>query len=328
MNNNSDQIRTLQNVVVLEGALAELDKPMEGVTRDGINYVSIRGVVQCGDSGVYCKPFRGFFKEKKVNGEDSKVYKDVLEWLKTATPMTQDAENPTMVRLVGSLTDNIYVNREGKLVETNEVSVQFINEFKAFSASLQLEGYIKDIKPEVKGKDEDEHETGRYRLHFYSRDFYGNTIEIKNIIVPKEAYGDIQAIGYDEGVTAKLNMEWQPSKDSGEAPKKKSGGFGKQVDLATTSGNTYLELILVGGSDPYEEDSKDALSQKAIRILISNRTAKLKEVEAAGYLGNKSGGGASVGGFSAPKNSFGSKAKATTGSFAPVEEVSDDEIPF
>lgn len=328
MNNNSDQIRTLQNVVVLEGALAELDKPTEGVTKDGINYVSIHGVVQCGDSGVYCKPFRGFFKEKKVNGEDSKVYKDVLEWLKTATPMTQDAENPTMVRLVGSLTDNIYVNREGKLVETNEVSVQFINEFKEFSASLQLEGYIKDIKPEVKGKDEDEHETGRYRLHFYSRDFYGSTIEIKNIIVPKEAYGDIQAIGYDEGVTAKLNMEWQPSKDGNEAPKKKSGGFGKQVDLATTSGNTYLELILVGGSDPYEEDSKDALSQKAIRILISNRTAKLKEVEAAGYLGNKSGSGASVGGFSAPKNSFGGKAKTTTGSFAPVEEDSDDEIPF
>lgn len=327
MNNNSDQIRTLQNVVVLEGALAELDEPRYGVTADGTNYISIRGVVQCGDEAVYCKGFRGFFKQKKVNGEDSKVYKDVQEWLKTATPMTKDAENPTMVRLQGSLTDNVYVSREGRLVETNEVSVQFINEFKNFGASLQLEGYIKDIRPEVKGKDEDAKETGRYRLHFYSRDFYGKTIELKSIVIPAEAYNDICAIGYDEGVTAKLNMEWQVANGE-EAPKKKTGGFGKQVDLSTTSGTSYLELVLVGGSDPYEEDSKDAISAKAIRILISNRAAHLKEVEANGYLGSNKGG-ASVGGFSAPKNSFGSaKSAATAGTFSPVEEVSDDEIPF
>ena len=171
MNNNSDQIRRLQNVVILEGALAELEEPRTGTGKDGINYISLRGAVQCGDTGVYTRSFRAFIKEKKTNGEDSKVYKDVVEWLKTATPMTKNAENPTMVRLQGSLSDNVYVNREGVLVEGTEVSVQFFNEFKSFNASLQLEGYIKDIKPEVRGKDDDAHETGRYKMHFITRDF-------------------------------------------------------------------------------------------------------------------------------------------------------------
>ena len=207
MNNNSDQIRRLQNVVILEGALAELEEPRTGTGKDGINYISLRGAVQCGDTGVYTRSFRAFIKEKKTNGEDSKVYKDVVEWLKTATPMTKNAENPTMVRLQGSLSDNVYVNREGVLVEGTEVSVQFFNEFKSFNASLQLEGYIKDIKPEVRGKDDDAHETGRYKMHFITRDFYGNTLDLKNIIVPAETYDDIQSIGYDEGATVSINID-------------------------------------------------------------------------------------------------------------------------
>ena len=321
MNNNSDQIRRLQNVVILEGALAELEEPRTGTGKDGINYISLRGAVQCGDTGVYTRSFRAFIKEKKTNGEDSKVYKDVVEWLKTATPMTKNAENPTMVRLQGSLSDNVYVNREGVLVEGTEVSVQFFNEFKSFNASLQLEGYIKDIKPEVRGKDDDAHETGRYKMHFITRDFYGNTLDLKNIIVPAETYDDIQSIGYDEGATVSINIDWIPSQTE-EAPKKKSGGFGKQVDLGSTSGNSYLEMILVGGSDPYDEDSKDALSPKIVRAMMAERTAHIKEVEANGYLGNSN---KSNNATPTKAGGFGT-AKAKTGSFTTIED--DDELPF
>lgn len=320
-NTNSDQIRRLQNVVILEGALAELDEPRTGTGRDGINYISLRGAVQCGDSAVYTRSFRAFIKEKKINGEDSKVYKDVVEWLKTATPMTKNAENPTMVRLQGSLSDNVYVNREGTLVEGTEVSVQFFNEFKSYNACLQLEGYIKDIKPEVRGKDDDVHETGRYKMHFITRDFYGNTLDLKNIIVPADTYKEIEAIGYDEGATVSINIDWQPSQVE-ETPKKKSGGFGKQVDLGSTNGNSYLEMILVGGSDPYDEDSKDALSAKIVRAMMAERNAHIKEVESKGYLGNK-GGTASAGSTATKAGGFG---KAKAGSFTTIED--DDELPF
>lgn len=319
-NNNSDQIRRLQNVVILEGALAELETPRTGVGSDGVNYISLRGAIQCGDSAVYTRSFRSFIKEKKQNGEDSKVYKDVTEWLKTATPMTKDAENPTMVRLQGSLSDNVYVNREGVLVEGTEVSVQFFNKFESYNASLQLEGYIKDIKPEVRGKDDDAHETGRYKMHFITRDFYGNTLDLKNIIIPAETYEEIQSIGYDEGATVSINIDWMPSQAE-EAPKKKSGGFGKQIDLGSTNGNSYLEMILVGGSDPYDEDSKDALSAKIVRSMMAERNAHIKEVESKGYMGNSNKG---TSGSSTKSGGFG---KAKTGSFTAVED-DDNEIPF
>ena len=320
MNNNSDQIRNLQNVVVLEGALAELAEPTYGVGKDGINYISLRGAVQCGDSAVYTRSFRSFIKEKKKNGEDSKVYKDVKEWLKTATPMTKDADNPTMIKLQGSLSDNMYVKADGVLVQTTENTVQFFNKYEEYTCAFQLEGYIKDITPEVRGKDDNEHETGRYKMRFISRDFYGNTLDLKNIIVPAETYEQIQSIGYDAGVTASINVEWRPT-ETVEAPKKKSGGFGKQTDLGSTSGNTYLEMILVGGSDPYDEDSKDALTPKIVKALLSERQQKIKEVENAGYLGGKSGGTSAP----APAKS-GGFGKAKTGSFVPVED--DEELPF
>ena len=66
MNNNSDQIRRLQNVVILEGAPAELEEPRTGTGKDGINYISLRGAVQCGDTGVYTRSFRAFIKEKRL----------------------------------------------------------------------------------------------------------------------------------------------------------------------------------------------------------------------------------------------------------------------
>jgi hypothetical protein len=91
--------------------------------------------------------------------------------------------------------------------------------------------------------------------------------------------------------------------------------------LGSTSGNSYLEMILVGGSDPYDEDSKDALSPKIVRAMMAERTAHIKEVEANGYLGNK--GNTASTGSTAKSGGFG---KAKTGSFTTIED--DDELPF
>mgnify|MGYP004555407189 FL=1 len=55
--------------------------------------------------------------------------------------------------------------------------------------------------------------------------------------------------------------------------------------------------------------------------MMAERTAHIKEVEAAGYLGNKGSGSTTT----AKSGGFGT-AKAKTGSFTPIDD--DEDLPF
>lgn len=313
--NDTDQIRQLSNRVHLAGALAELSDVNEGNTAGGIPYVSFRGAIQCGPSAVYTVPFRSFVKSKKADGTDSKNFAKVKEWLKDAKPMTKDKENPTMVDLVGSLTDNPYVNKEGKLVEGTQYSVQLFGDFKDYAAEIDLEGYIQKVTDETKGVDSDE-TTGRQRIRLITRDIFRNTLDIKNIIVPKDLVRPLRDNEYEDGRTAKLFLTLMPN----EAPAPvKSGGIGTQ----RTSGASYLELVLTGADPVVDEDSEDALSPKLIKAAMSERKSHLDEIKEAGYQGGNSSDNKSS--TSTSRNGIGnvsSKAKA-------VEEIPEDEdFPF
>ena len=141
-NTNTDQIRQLENQVHLAGYLAELSEMRTGTTTNGVPYMSFSGAIQCGEDAVYTVPFRTFVKSKKSDGSDSKNFAKVQDWYAQAVPKTKDPENPTMVSCFGSITDNPYVNSQGKLVEATQFNIQSFNPFKDFQCDIDLEGFL------------------------------------------------------------------------------------------------------------------------------------------------------------------------------------------
>lgn len=315
--NNTDQIRQLDNRVHFAGALAELGDVNEGVTQAGVPYISFNGAIQCGPDPVYTVRFRSFVKSKKNDGTDSKNYTKIKEWVKNAVPMTKNKENPTMVDMVGSLTDNPYVNASGTLVESTQYSVQLFNDFKDYAAEIDLEGFIHSVVEETKGADSDE-TTGRQRMRLITRDIFSNTLDIKNIVVPKELVRPLRDNDYERGRTAKFFITLMPN----EAPAPvKTGGIGTQ----RTSGANYLEWIMTGADPVISAESEKSLDAKLIKDAMTERKSRLDEIKEAGYQGgSSSSNSASSSSTSSSRNGIGAPSSVATAS--PVTE--DEDFPF
>lgn len=314
----TDQIRQLENKVHLAGALAELSDINEGTTSTGIPYISFSGMVQCGPEAVYSVRFRSFIKSKKSDGTDSKNYAKVKAWAKAAVPMTKNKENPTMVDMVGSLTDNPYVASDGKLKEDTQFNIQLFGDFKEYAAEIDLEGYIQSFSDETKGVDSEEL-TGRKRMRLISRDIFRNTLDIKRIVIPKDLVGALQENDYEERCTALFYITLLPN--AAPVPVK-STGIGK---VRPTKGDNFLEWVLTGAELPVSEDSDKALSPKLIKNAMSERKDRLQEIADAGYQGGSSSNSSSA--SSVSRNSVGS-TKATPAAKMADPVVEDEDFPF
>jgi hypothetical protein len=317
-NSNTDQIRQLDNRVHLAGALAELSDINEGNTTAGIPYISFNGAIQCGADAVYTVRFRSFVKSKKSDGTDSKNYAKIKEWVKNAVPMTKNKDNPTMVDMIGSLTDNPYVNASGNLVESTQFNVQLFGDFKDYAAEIDLEGFVHSIVDETKGADSDE-TTGRQRMRLITRDIFRNTLDIKNIIVPQELVRPLRDNDYDRGCTAKFFITLMPN--AAPAPVK-SGGIGTQ----RTSGANYLEWVMTGADPVISAESDKALDSKLIKDAMTERKSHLDEIKEAGYQGGNSSNNSSNNSSSSSSSRNGIGTSSSMSNASPITE--DEEFPF
>ena len=308
---NTEQIRQLVNKVHLAGALAELEVK-EGQDQNGVPYISLSGAIQCGESAVSTVRFRGSIKSKKNDGTDSKNYENAKKWASKAIPMTKDKEKCTFVDMIGSLTDNPYVSRDGTLVEAVQYRMQLFGKFTAYAAELDLEGFVHSIVDETRG--EEGNPTGRKKMRLITRDFFGNTIDLKNIIVPNELVEPLEENGYEKGCTATFFVNLIPTQK--EAPVKK-GGIGAQ---RTTEGRNYLEMVLVGADPVIDPDDEKALDTKLIKNAMTERKSNLDKIKEKGYLGSSDSSSST----SESRTGIGGKKSSNK-----VEAVDDDdEFPF
>lgn len=318
MTQTTDQIRSLANRVHLAGALAELSEAREGTTKDGTPYFSFQGVIQCGEGKIYEQRFKTFVKSKKTDGTDSKNFAKVKEWYANAVPMTK-SNNPTMVDMVGSLTDNPYVNSEGKLVEATQYNMVLFGEFKDYAAEIDLEGFIHSIIDETKGVDSDEL-TGRQRMRLISRDIFSNTLDVKNIIIPKDLVEPLAQNDYERGATAKFFITLLPH--DGAAAPVKGGGIGVQ---RVNTGASYLEWVMTGADAVIDSDSEQALKPEIVKAAMNVRKSNLDEIQSKGYQGNATSS------TSTARTGVGSKTTTTKAASTneEMEDVlNDDDFPF
>lgn len=305
----SDKIKQTVNNVVLTGKVAEFEKRTGTVAKTGAPYISVKGVIQFGESKAESRHFEKFvqeYSEKDGKQKENKAYPKVVEWANKVKSIADSSyEEATEVSITGSFANNDYVNSEEKLIEALKIDAAFFNDVEGdYKGTADIEGYIQFINPETKG--EDKEETGRLRVTILTTDFFGNVIPVKNIIVPaelKEGFED----GYEVGQTAKVYVDFALNKP--EPKPKKKGGLGVQRE---TEGKSYVEMVLTGADPAIDEDEEGALSKESIRIALSERKAALKELEEKGYQGgNKSG-----------------KSISSGSSNSKPAPVADEEMPF
>lgn len=313
---SSEQMRILGNFVHIAGILAELSYVKEGTDKNGNDFISIRGAVQCSpDDASYTAYFSIYNKEKTNSGADNKLYKATKAWLKTAVPMTQDKENASLVDLSGSIGINNYVGSDGTFNEVLVNNIKFFNNFKDYAYEMSIEGYIKNITDE---EDEEGNATGRKKLTLISNDGFMNALKFEKneaLIIPVEYAEALDDAGYEIGRTVTVSCERHRLEVK---PKVKAGGFGKQPAL--TTGKSRMVWVLVGGDPALEEDDKNAISSSQIKQLLAAQASRNDEIIARGYIsGNNDGKNSGT----VKKGGFGKKAGKNK-----EDDPGYDDMPF
>lgn len=308
-NKESEQIRDFINRETVNGTLATLEIK-EGKTSSDVPYLSVKGEIQFGETGVETLKFRSFATAQKSDGTDSKAYTNLSSWVEKAIPMTQDKANATKNLFRGVVASNdFYTDKDGgTVVESNVFNVNSFGDYdenftgsdNATNAIVDIEACVKAIADETKG--EDKTPTGRKRVTLVGLDYRKEAIVLKNVILPEDIAEDFMDL-VPVGSTAKFTLGYYIHKGTA---KKATGGIGKQ---RVTEGRDYLELVIEGCSDPYEDD-KDVITPKKMKELMNVREIKLNRIKEEGENGD-----------SAPTNT--NKAKT----FAP-SPITEEDIPF
>ena len=333
-NNNTDQMRRLFNQVILAGPIAEIEDFTEAKTKDGVDYVSFRGIIRCGDTPVYDTRFRIFSTASRKDPSTGKIvdrpnFVKLRDWCRNCVPLTKSTEDATWAELGGFVAMNDYVNNKGMLVQGVQFNINWTNPFTDYKGEINIEGMLQSIQDEVRKsnkEDEDGEPTGRKALRIISSDIYGNAVDLRILKATAEIGQLLEDNDYGSGSLATYFITLTPTENQ-EAEVKK-GGIGKQ--RTTTQARAYLEYM-VEGADPIieEEDEKNYIPPSVFKNLMSERKSKLKEIEENGYQGGNNGG-------SSAGASSGTKAKAgigKTNSSAKnkpnvLDEVDDDNMPF
>lgn len=307
-NKDSEQLRDFVNKIDVNGTLATMEVK-EGETENKVPYISVKGSIQFGETGVETLNFRSFALAKKTDGTDSKAYANLANWIEKAVPMTEDKANATKGLFRGSFASNdFYTDRDGgSVVESNIFNVSGFFDYDAnfteknsTNAIVDFEGYVKAIADETKG--EEKTPTGRKRVTLIGLDYRKEAIVLKNIILTEDIAEDFMDL-LPVGSTAKFTLGYYVHKGQ---TKKPTGGLGKQ---RVTEGRDYLELVLEGCSDPYEDD-KEVITPKIMKELMNVREAKLAKIKEEGENGDTTTSSAST-----------KKAKVES-------PITDEDIPF
>lgn len=282
MTHETDQIRKLQNNVKLAGVLAELGELKRG-EKNGINWISFDGVLQCGETSASNVRFRTFSREYTSQGKESKAYKNALTWYNSAVSLVKcggDMTKATMVEMIGSLQDNMYWSpKNNKVVEDVMFNMGLFNKFTEYAATITIEGYVSALGDEVSKSTGDP--TGRQRMSILSRDSYGNNISFDRIVIPNTEVieggcTDMVQAFYDNdmqrGSTAMFYVELIPH--IGEVVR--TGGVG----ICHNAPRSYSERVLVGFNNAGYDDESKAISNDIAKKMLSVRESKRVQIEA------------------------------------------------
>lgn len=304
------------NTVVIVGTLAEVG-----------NLVYDKDVVNKSNSKLVGAITRADFKKpafvidvngQKIGVNTMPVYKNKVEDGKIvendrfkAFEKIMTYEVGTRVEVKGSISvGNPYLGKNGVIepVSINMFSLSATGVDDVDYAEGKVSGYIKSIKPEVRGEDEDE--TGRLIVDFWLYNEYNDVKEVQpfTLIVDEDIADDFEK-EFSDGDNAILDFDVVSRHIGG---KKSSGGFGKRSSRVVSGFNVTEYSIFNGKTFDDESDDKEYyIDEDDFKKLFKAHKQKCEEAKNAKKDDEK------------PKKGLGSAKKSH------IDDIDDDdENPF
>lgn len=229
-------------------------------------------------------------KKFTKNGNENKIFPGWETRMEEYKSIAADGrEEATIVHVKkGQLRPSKYINKESlKEVQGVRYSANFMNEVERtytedgqldveFKAEFHITAYIQSILDEF----EKEEETGRKILNLQIPTY--NSIEPLKVIVPAELVSSVEEM-WSMGDTVEIDGKIVNRSIAHEKVIKRAIGN----DIHEISYEYVNELVMTGGSAPYEEEM--AYSEEAIRKALADKQITLDEAKAKAQEEKKNG---------------------------------------
>ncbi|MDQ0927759.1 hypothetical protein QFZ25_001819 [Bacillus atrophaeus] len=307
MSENKTVLREADNVVTIEGTLAEI-RHTEWKNGNGLN---IELDIEVAPNEVHT--VKGFSKYKKDDGTDNAIakgYQTIVSEYKSIAEHGRDEADKVRITQ-GKIGLNEYYT-QGNLKSYPQLTTNFVNRLDANEefnpkAEFDVELFVKNVTEEkVKGE-----ETGRVILNGYIP-LYGGKVIPFTFVVSKEGSQYVED-NYEKGAT--VNVFGKIINYKEQKVTTKAAAFGEDKKEITSI--TKREYLVTGGDDPYDEDSKNAFNSDTIKKALTEREVYLEEMKKTSESGKENNKKSGFGG-SFPNNNKPSKPS----------DISDDDLPF
>lgn len=272
-----------ENIVKIEGILAETDLEEKRFLRNGAQQEAIGGSItirvnqKIGEREVISDvPVYMFATKLTRKGTMNPAYENIKNIKDNYTSIAaSDEEHADRVRITnGDIRMNEYYGRNGNLVSFPRINASFIQRVKEteeFNPKAEFTCTAVVLKQDYE-LDREQNETGRYLLQTAVVQ-YGDKLDVVPFIVENKKAINYISSNWESGntvrMTGRLNFSYRVVRDV------KENAFGDPViDERTISTS---ELIITGGSEPIEgEGSYDAAE---IKNGLAARMASLEEMK-------------------------------------------------
>lgn len=301
------------NTVVIVGTLAEVgnlvyDKEMKNKTND-----KLVGAITRAD---FKKPaFVVDVNGQKIGVNTMPVYKDKVD-KDTKKIVENDRfkafekimtyEVGTRVEIRGSISiGSPYMGKNGIVepVSVNMFSLSATGVGDEDYAEGKVSGYIKSIKAETRGEDEDE--TGRLLVELWMYNDYDDSVAPFTLVVEEDVAEDFENT-YSDGDNAVLDFDIVSRQVGGKKPKT---AFGKK-ESKIVGGFSVTEYSIFSGEAPMDDESEYYIDEDDFKKLFKAHKQKCEEAKNATKDDEK------------PKKGLGSARTSH------VDDADDDENPF
>lgn len=303
------------NSVVIEGTLAEVgnlvydkkmrnknnDKLVGAITRKDFKKPAFVIDVNGQKIGINTMPV---YKDKVDKDSKKIVENDRFK----AMQKVMEYEVGTRVKINGSISSGSpYMGKNGVVepISVNMFSMSSTSVGDEDYAEGKASGYIKTIKPETRGEDEDE--TGRLLVELWMYNNYDNSVAPFTLVVNEDLSEDFENT-YSDGDNAVLNFDIITRQVGG---KKTKNAFGKR-ESKIVGGYSVTEYSIFGGEAPMDDESEYYIDEDDFKKMFKAHKQKCEEAKNAKPNDET------------PKRGLGSARKSK------VEETDedDDENPF
>ena len=308
-------IKKSMNTVVIVGTLAEVGNLVYDAEAKNKNNEKLVGAITRAD---FKKPaFVVDVNGQKIGVNTMPVYKNKVD--KDTKKLVENErfkafekimsyEVGTRVEIKGTIQiGSPYMGKNGIIepVSINMFSLSATGVGDEDYAEGKVSGYIKSIKPEVKGEDDDE--TGRLLVDLWMYNDYDESVAPFTLVVEEDVANDFENT-YSDGDNAVLSFDIVSKQVGG---KKSKSAFGKK-ESKIVGGFSVTEYSIFSGEAPMDDESEYYIDEDVFKKLFKAHKQKCEEAKNGATSKDDT-----------PKKGLGSARKPK------VEDVDDDdENPF